>query len=118
MVASAADMTLTVLKGGATVLTGPITIADPSVPLGNIVYVLSAAQPGQTPRWSAIAYEGAGKPGTAQDALARITVDPAINKQVASLVVPGSTLFVTDLPAHPGTRSDSDFVVMTHKDVS
>lgn len=117
MVASATDKSLTVLRGGQVVLQGPISIANPSQPIGNVVYVLSTT--GGTPRWSAISYEGNGaKAGTAQEALARLTVDPSINRQVASLVRPGATLLITDLPAHPGTRTGSDFVVLTHKMVS
>ena len=116
MVASAADRSLTVLRGAQTVLTGGIRVQDPSVPLGNVVYVLQNA--GGTPRWSAIAYEGGRAAGTAQSALSRIIVDPATNAQIAGLVRPGSTLLVTDLPAHPGTRSDADFVILTHKAMS
>lgn len=117
MVASAADRSLTVLQGAQMVLQGGISIANPTAPLGNVVYVLANRQ--GMPRWTAISYEGAGGPGgEAQQALARITVDPSINRQVAALVRPGTTLFVTDLPAHPGTRSDDGFVILTHKMVS
>lgn len=117
MVASGADRTLTVLQGAQVVIEGPITIKDPDTPLGNVVYVLASLD--GKPRWSAIAYEGANTPaGDAQQALARISVGPAINRQVAALVRPGATLFVTDLSAHPGTRSDGDFVILTHKAAS
>lgn len=117
MVASAADRSLTVLQGAQTVVQGGISVADPATPLGNVVYVLAARD--GTPRWSAISYEGGQAPaGAAQQALARITVDPAINRQVAAVVRPGATLFVTDLPAHPGTRSSDGFVVLTHKAAS
>ncbi|MEP9352419.1 L,D-transpeptidase [Xanthobacter sp. KR7-65] len=118
MVVSGADRTITVLRGAQTVVQGPVTIADPQAPLGNLVYVLMSSD-GSAPRWSAISYEGAGvAAGQAQKVLARISVDPSINKQVAALAVPGATLFVTDLPAHPGTRSDGGFVVMAQKRTS
>ncbi|MDQ0504762.1 L,D-transpeptidase [Xanthobacter agilis] len=117
MVASAADRSLTVLQGAQAVIQGPISIANPSAALGNVVYVLASAS--GTPRWTAISYEGGTAPaGAAQQALARITVDPSINRQVAALVKPGATLFVTDLPAHPATRSDGGLVILTHKVVS
>lgn len=117
MVASAADRTLTVLEGAQAVLQGPISIKDPKAPLGNVVYVLAGTQ--GTSRWNAISYEGGAVPaGEARQALARITVDASIRRQVATRVKPGATLFVTDLPAHPGTRSEGGFVVMTHKGVS
>lgn len=115
MVVSRADSSITVLKGAQTTVQGPVTIRDPQNPLGNLVYVLMSKD-GSAPRWSAVSYEGSGvAAGQAQDALARISVDPSINKQVAALVTPGATLFLTDLPAHPGTRSDGGFVVMKQK---
>ncbi|MDI4665782.1 L,D-transpeptidase [Xanthobacter autotrophicus] len=115
MVVSGADRTITVLRGAQTAVTGSVTIRDPAKPLGNVVYVLQRPD-GGAPRWSAISYEGGSRPpGAAQQALARITVDPSINRQVAALATPGATLFVTDLPAHPGTRNDGGFVVITHK---
>jgi len=118
MVVSGADRSITVLRGAQTVVQGPVVITDPEEPLGNVVYVL-VTKDGTAPRWSAISYEGGQQPaGMAQEALARITVGPSINKQVAALVVPGATLFVTDLPAHPGTRSEGGFVIMTHKATS
>ena len=118
MVVSGADRTITVLRGAQTTVQGPVTIRDPQTPLGNVVYVLMSKD-GAAPRWSAVSYEGGNAPaGAAQKALARIAVDPSINRQVAALVTPGATLFVTDLPAHPGTRSDGDFVILTHKATS
>lgn len=115
MVVSRADSTITVLKGAQTAVQGPVTIRDPQNPLGNLVYVLMSKD-GSATRWSAVSYEGSGvAAGQAQNALARISVDPSINKQVAALVTPGATLFLTDLPAHPGTRSDGGFVVMKQK---
>ncbi len=120
MVASAADRTLTVLQGAQAVLQGPITVKDPAAPLGNVVYVLAGTQGARgTPRWSAISYEGATTAaGDVRQALARITLDPSIRRRVAALAKPGATLFITDLPAHPGTRSDGGFVVLSHKAVS
>lgn len=118
MVVSGADRSITVLRGAQTAVQGPVTIRDPGTPLGNLVYVLMSKD-GSAPRWSAISYEGGSTPpGQAQNALARISVDPSINTQVAALALPGATLFVTDLPAHPGTRSDGDFVVLAQKKTS
>lgn len=117
MVVSGADRSLTILKGAEVVAQGPIRLSDPQTPLGNVVYVL--ADVSGTPRWSAISFEGGQAiAGEAQQALARFTVDPALNSQLAQLVRPGATLFVTDLPAHAGTRSDGGFVILTHKVVS
>ncbi|OYX70772.1 MAG: L,D-transpeptidase [Rhizobiales bacterium 32-66-11] len=116
LVASGADRKLIVLRGGATVLEGAITLQDPTKPLGNVVYLLTADGVGRTPRWMAVSYEGNGaQPGLAQETLSRIVVDPAINRDLSAMLSPGATLLVTDLPAHPGTRTDKDFVILTPK---
>lgn len=111
MVISGADKTLTVLKDGAVVLTAPVTIRDPQIPLGNVVYVLKSVS-GEV-SWTAMAFEGNNaEQGKSAQAIDRITVAPDINKQLSSLLVPGSTMLITELSAHPGTRSDPNFVVM------
>ncbi|MFG1461381.1 L,D-transpeptidase [Xanthobacter sp. DSM 24535] len=116
LVASGADRKLIVLRGGVVVLEGAITVQDPSKPLGNVVYLLTADGAGRSPRWSAVSYEGSGgRPGLAQEALSRIVVDPAINQDLSAMLTPGATLLVTDLAAHPGTRTDKDFVILTPK---
>lgn len=67
MVVSGADRSITtVLRGAQMAVQGPVTIADPATPLGNVVYVLKSID-GATPRWSAIAYEGAGHPPVVPD---------------------------------------------------
>ena len=117
MVISGADRSLTVMRGAKVVAEGPVIVRDPGIPLGNVVYVLKSI--GDVQRWSAIAFEnGRVGSGAAQDVLARITVDPHLNSRISGLMRPGATLLVTDLSAHPGTRSDGGFVVMTHKDIS
>ncbi len=113
IVASGADRRIIVLEGGVQVLEGAIRIQDPTRPLGNVVYVLTAQPTGETPRWMAVSYEGAGaKGGVAQEALSRLVVEPAINQKLAALLVPGATLLVTELPAAADTRTDKDFVIL------
>lgn len=117
MVVSGADKTLTVLKDGDVAFTAPVTIRDPQTPLGNVVYVLKNTNGDIA--WTAFAYEGnAAQQGKPANAIDRITVAPEANKTLASLLVPGSTMLVTDLPAHPGTRTDDDFVIMDHEATS
>lgn len=112
MVVSGADKQLTVLKNGAVALTAAVTIRDSGTPLGNVVYVLKKVA-GEV-AWTAIGFEGNGAgQGKAAGAIDRITVAPQANQQLAQLLVPGSTLFVTDLPADPATRTDKDFVVLS-----
>ncbi len=113
IVASGADRRIIALKGGVEVLNGAISIQDPDRPLGNVVYVLTAQPTGEPPRWVAVSYEGNGaKGGVAQEALSRLIVAPAINQQLAALLMPGATLLVTELPANPDTRSGRDFVIL------
>ena len=112
MVVSGADRRLIVMKNAAVALTAPVTIRDPAVPLGNVVYVLKKVD-GEV-AWTAVGFEGNGiGAGKAASAIDRITVAPEANQQLASLLVPGSTMFVTDLPADETTRSDKNFVVMS-----
>ncbi|QIB36344.1 L,D-transpeptidase [Ancylobacter pratisalsi] len=112
MVVSGADRQLIVLKNGEEVLTAPVTVRDPQAPLGNVVYVLKKV--GGEVAWTALAFEGngvqGGKPATAID---RITVAAEANQKLAALLVPGSTMLITDLSAGADTRSQKDFVVLT-----
>lgn len=112
MIVSQADRTLTVLKDGAVAFTAPVTIRDPQTPIGNVVYVLKSV--GGEVSWTALSFEGYGaSAGKAAGAIDRVTVAPSANQQLAKLLVPGSTLFVTELSAKPDTRSDKDFVILS-----
>lgn len=114
MIISAASRELVVLKDGEVALTAPVTIRDPQTPIGNVVYVLKKTD-GEI-AWTALSFEGngtgSGKPTSAID---RVTVSGDVNKQLSSLLVPGSTLFITELPATPDTRSGRDFVILSQK---
>ncbi|CAA0094289.1 Uncharacterised protein [Starkeya nomas] len=112
MIISGADKQLTVIKDGAVVFTSPVTIRDPHTPLGNVVYVLKNV--GGEVSWTALSFEGNGATGgKSASAIDRITVAPAANQQLAKLLVPGSTLFVTELSATPDTRSPKNFVILS-----
>lgn len=112
MIISGADKRLTVIKDGAEVLTAPVTIKDPQTPLGNVVYVLKNVS-GEV-SWTALSFEGNGvSGGKAASAIDRVTVAPHANQQLAKLLVPGSTLFITELSAAPETRSGKDFVILS-----
>jgi len=112
MIVSGADKQLVVIKDGVEVLTAPVTIRDPDTPLGNVVYVLKKV--GGEVSWTSVAFEGNGAgQGKATSAIDRITVAPEANQQLAKLLVPGSTLFITELPASPDTRSSKDFVILS-----
>ncbi|MCK0209194.1 L,D-transpeptidase [Starkeya koreensis] len=112
MIISGASKELTVIKDGVTAFTAPATIKDADIPLGNVVYVLKSV--GGEVSWTALSFEGNGASGgKAASAIDRVTVSAAANQQLAKLLVPGSTLFITDLPATPDTRSDKDFVILS-----
>jgi len=116
VVASAADKTIYVMENGELTFEGPITVAD-GPPLGSTIYVMKAQPDGQPAQWVAISYEtdsGSKAATPSVDPLHRITADAPVRQYLATLFVPGSTLLVTDDPAHPGTRSNPGFVVATH----
>ncbi|WP_428030595.1 L,D-transpeptidase [Ancylobacter sp.] len=112
MIVSQADMALTVIKDGAVAFTAPVTIRDPQTPIGNVVYVLKSV--GGEVSWTALSFEGYGATaGKAAGAIDRVTVAASANQQLSKLLVPGSTLFVTELSAKPDTRSEKDFVILS-----
>lgn len=112
MLISGADKQLTVIKDGVVAFTAPATIRDPQTPLGNVVYVLKSV--GGEVSWTALSFEGNGAAGgKAASAIDRVTVSASANQQLAKLLVPGSTLFITELSATPDSRSDKDFVILS-----
>jgi len=44
----------------------------------------------------------------------RISLAPDIAQRVTALMHPGSTLVITDKPAHPETRTEPGFTIITH----
>jgi len=109
-----------VMETGALTFEGPITIAD-GAPIGHTLYVMKTPQDGGGAQWIAVRYEtdsGAEAPDApTTDPLHRISADADVRQHLAALFVPGSTLLVTQDPAHPGTRSEPGFVVATHPTV-
>jgi hypothetical protein len=63
----------------------------------RVVEPIQAAQPAETP----------------QEALARITIPPDVIEQISELMVPGSSLVVSDHDLGPETGSGTDFIVIT-----
>lgn len=120
VIASAADGRIYVMETGALTFEGPITIAD-GAPIGHTLYVMKTPQDGGGAQWIAVRYEtdsGAEAPDApTTDPLHRISADADVRQHLAALFVPGSTLLVTQDPAHPGTRSEPGFVVATHPTV-
>lgn len=44
----------------------------------------------------------------------RINLVPETAQRMTALMHPGSTLVITDQPAHPGTRTEPGFTIITH----
>ena len=116
---SAADQRVLVFRNGIEIGRAKIRIAEPEQPLGTHVFVVMEGQgegpntavPGApTPRWIAV-----GVPGYASDgkrpldpaAAARVSIPPEFAKAVYPLLIPGTTMMVTDaavLESTTGTR--------------
>jgi hypothetical protein len=62
--------------------------------------------------WLAIASVGGSAPDL-KDLVKRTAIDPQFLANVRALVTPGTSLILTDTPVNAGTRSDSDFNVLT-----
>jgi hypothetical protein len=116
LLVSGADREAYLLSDGEIVNRKPVTIADPTRPLGTHVLVLKTLA-GQHPTWTAVSIRHAESTGAVQPTdtatLDRIAFAPAFVEQAVGAVHPGMTLMVTDLAAGPATRSDRDFVIMT-----
>ncbi len=113
---SSADRRLYLIEDGEIAAEGVVSIADPSVPLGSHVFVLSGA----SDRGAALVWHGVGfrhddaAAGRAEAAaLSRIRGDTHLIDALHASMRPGMVFVTTDLPAHADTRSGRDFVIMT-----
>ncbi len=113
---SSADSKGVLLVDGKVVGEAPVTIRDPSRPLGSHVFMLVDTHDGrQGLSWQAISHnDKAGVPlGQPEvSVIERISASADARSRVHEAMHPGMTLVTTDLPAHPDTRSARDFVVM------
>jgi hypothetical protein len=117
MLVSGADKRLIVLKNGEDFIDTRIGILNPRWPLGTHVYLLHGIdrQHGHYD-WTAIGL-GTGHESRVdqQKELAvttRLQIPADAYNKIAENLHPGATMMLTDLPAHPETRSDTDFVIM------
>ena len=94
-----------------------IGIANPRWPLGSHVFILKGHDSAREHfDWVAVGL-GSGHEShiDQQKELAvttRLQIPADIHRRVAENLHPGSTFMLTDLPDHPGTRSNVDFVIM------
>lgn len=116
----------------------PVTIAEPDRPLGTHVFTAMALKDdGKALRWTVISIPSgylhhvthagtrhhSGKSAeterampvasTAAEALDRITLPPEAIERISALVLPGSSLIVSDNALSGETDPDTDFIVLT-----
>ncbi len=113
---SRADRKIITMKGGVVLAEGKATIVDPERPLGTHVFILSHdghAKSGL--RWHAISHGYEAPLVTKADAevISRVRADKDIVALIQENWHPGTTFVTVDVPAHPETRSNEDFVVVT-----
>ena len=103
IVVSASDQRVLVLRNGVEIGRARISLRDPSAPLGTHAFVMrDAAGPGSPyPTWTAIPmpghYDEAGR-ALSREAAARMSMPREFSRAIQPLLVPGTTLFVTDAP--------------------
>lgn len=114
---SGADRQLYGLLDGEVVLSAPIDVKHPRWPLGAHVYVLDGFNSDRSHfNWIAIGLGSNQAPSIDQQkelaATFELVIPPDVYDQVAQRLHPGSTFMLTDLPAHPATRTGEDFLIM------
>ncbi len=117
IIISSASKTATVLSNGNVVTEGTVEIKSPETPLGSHVFILKGASTAsQGLQWHTFAYLDSynAKADAAEVAtMKRITAEANVQRAVRERLHPGMLIVLTDLPAHPDTRTNSDFVLMT-----
>jgi hypothetical protein len=117
IVVSGADSRLIALKNGKEFINAAIDIDRPRFPLGTHVYLLKGVEAAtHVYDWVAVGL-GTGHEDKVDRqreiaASARLVIPPDVYAKVARNLHPGATMMITDLPAHPDTRSTADFVIM------
>ncbi|MCZ4291466.1 L,D-transpeptidase family protein [Hoeflea alexandrii] len=117
IIVSSADRRLIALKNGKEFISADIGIEHPRLPLGTHVYLLQGVNPAtHVYDWIAIGL-GTGDEAAVDvqreiAATARLVIPPDVYGQISRNLHPGATMMLTDLPAHPETRSATDFVIM------
>ncbi len=132
---------LYIRKGYIPVFEAPVTIRDPDKPIGTFVFTALdyTKNPGEL-RWNVVAMykdplnvepvdpekDGAGKnrsaepilssADAAQAALDRLVLTPESLERISEVVLPGSSLIISDEGLSIETGKDTDFVVIMSRD--
>ncbi|WP_233155560.1 L,D-transpeptidase [Sedimentitalea arenosa] len=110
MLASSHDRKIVIIENDVEVASGPLEWDGD--PLGDHVYVLQGAHEGvKGMHWQALTY-GSSQSAEMQD-LTRVRSDQAFAEQIREHIHPGMIYILTDLPLHPDSRSQRDFVIMS-----
>jgi hypothetical protein len=116
VIVSAADGSITILENGETVIQGKAFIKDPDQPLGSHVFILSGLDDGrQGLAWHAVGHQPTDADGAVapdEDVITRVKAEPPVVDAMKQRMHVGLVLVLTDLPAHPDTRTGKDFVIL------
>jgi hypothetical protein len=85
----------------------PVTIRNPSQPIGTHVITAVASADGGL-RWTAVTVDGAGD---AKAALDRITIPQEVIDRVGPTALPRSSIIISDEPLHRETNYRTEFVI-------
>ncbi len=117
LIVSWGDKSATVMENGEIVAQGKAVIKDPDRPLGSHVFVLMDAHDGHKGMvWHGLGHhsdQGVDVPDAETALIRRISADKAVIAAMTARMHSGMVLVTTDLPTHPDTRTNKDFVVMT-----
>ena len=114
----------------------PVTISEPDHPLGTHVFTaMGLKDDGKAMRWTVVSIpssyrhqvshtgkrhrgktaeaEPAAPEPTGSEALDRITLPPEAVERISALLLPGSSLIVSDNALSDETDADTDFIVLT-----
>lgn len=110
MLASSHDKKIVILENDVEVAEGPLVWDGDA--LGSHVYVLKGShEQAQGMHWEALTY-GTSPNAEMQD-LRRVKTSPEFSEVIKQHVHPGMIYIFTDLPLHPDSRSQRDFVIMS-----
>ena len=114
LIVSSADERVVVLRGGVEIGRARISVADPGTRFGTHAFVAQQVSAGAQPRWVGVAVPGhaddAGRTLDAQQ-LARVRMPAAFLEVMRPVIVPGTTLVVTDAEILPHTTGSAMTVV-------
>ena len=91
----------------------PVAIADTGIPLGTHIYSVGYFDE-ETPKaaWTALSVDDGSSDGaSARSALDRVTIPDYVRTRISDLLMPGSSLIVTDSGYSRKTNWGTDFIV-------